>query len=229
MGSRPGESAVAWGMRITGLGGTVLLAPALALGLALGAACGDEDPGTSVDGAPSAADAQPGSEADAAPVADAGETTFGLTSASIEPGGVIPTAFTCQGANISPALAWSNPPAGTQAFALIFIDVSGNTFLHSAMWDIPVERLELPEDVDKVFQPTDVPGAKQPNSYAGPRGYAGPCPGTTHTYEFRLHAVNAATLGGLDQQSTRAQVVTAIEAASLGSVTLSASFDPNNP
>ena len=149
--------------------------------------------------------------------ADANSTAFALTSGSIQEGGVIPTQFTCQGDNISPALSWANPPANTQAFAVVFTDVTID-FLHSAIWNIPSDRFELPEDVEKVFAPTNVLGARQPNSYAGTRGYAGPCPGNPHTYAFRLHAVNVGTLSGLDQQSTRADVVTAIEAASIGSV-----------
>ena len=34
----------------------------------------------------------------------------------------IPAKYSCIGKNISPALTWSNPPAGTQSFALIVDD-----------------------------------------------------------------------------------------------------------
>lgn len=193
-----------------------------------GFACGGDDASKGVDAAPNFPDAQAGAVMDGGVGADANSTAFALTSVSIQEGGVIPTVFTCKGDNISPALVWGNPPAETQGFALVFTDVTID-FLHSAIWDIPMDRFDLPEDVEKVFAPTNVLGARQPESYAGNRGYAGPCPGNPHTYEFRLHAVNATTLIGLGQQSTRAEVVTAIEAASLGSVTLTASFDPNNP
>ena len=40
----------------------------------------------------------------------------------LPPGGTIPTQFTCSGENISPALAWSQPPADTQSFVLIVDD-----------------------------------------------------------------------------------------------------------
>ncbi len=193
----------------------------------LGLACSSDD-ASSADAAPSAIDGAVTIDADLPIEIDAALADFSLASTAIVQDGVIPTVYTCQGANISPPLSWANPPEGTQAFALVFKDLTID-FLHSAMWDIPVSTLALPEDVEQVFEPADVAGAKQPNSYAGTRGYAGPCPGNEHTYEFRLHAVDAATLSGLSNQSSRAQVVAAIEAASLGSVALSANFDPANP
>lgn len=199
----------------------------VAMGIAFVGACASDDNDVSVDAAQVASDATQGNADAKAEAIDAQAGEFQLTSNSIVEGGVIAIQFSCQGSNISPALAWANPPEGTQAFALVFKDLSID-FLHSAMWDIPVDRMELPEDVDKLFEPGDVPGAKQPNSYLNNvRGYAGPCPGEEHTYELRVHAVDAATLSGLGQQSTRAQVVAAIEAASLGSAALSASFNPN--
>jgi hypothetical protein len=208
--------------------GVCVLAAALCVG------CGGDDDDPAADAAAGSFDAAAGSfdggeGTDAAGATDARGAdagAFSITSTAYAEGGVIPTAHSCQGADISPALMWSNPPAGTMAFAIVFTDATTD-FLHSAIWDIPANRFELPEDVDKDYEPADVPGAKQPNNFWGDRGYAGPCPQQEHEYEHRLHAINVATLGGVGQQSTRAQVVAAVEAASLADVALTASFDPN--
>lgn len=164
-----------------------------------------------------------GNALDAANQTDGG--SFGIVSSAYLEGGVIPDLHSCASTNISPALMWGNAPAGTLSFGIVFLDTSTD-FLHSAIYDIPASVSELPENVEKVFEPSNVPGAKQPESYLRRRGYAGPCPGSTHTYEFRIHALNVANLGGLTEMSSRSDVVSAIEAASIGSTALTASFTP---
>jgi hypothetical protein len=56
------------------------------------------------------------------PVESDGPDSLGLTSSDIREGQEIPEKFTCNGANISPALSWSTPPAATKSFALILND-----------------------------------------------------------------------------------------------------------
>jgi phosphatidylethanolamine-binding protein (PEBP) family uncharacterized protein len=69
----------------------------------------------------------------------------------------------------------------------------------------------LPEDVDKVFEPPDVPGAKQPLAYDGAtRGYLGPCPGSVHTYQFALYPIDVNPLPGVTQSSSRNAVRNAL-------------------
>jgi Raf kinase inhibitor-like YbhB/YbcL family protein len=111
---------------------------------------------------------------------------------------------TCDGANTSPQLAWTNPPAGALSFAVVFTDNSNN-LIHSVIYDIPPTVTELPADVEKVFEPTDVPGAKQTRSFAGTLGYRGPCPPSLHTYEFALYALDIAALPNLTSNSTTMQ------------------------
>jgi phosphatidylethanolamine-binding protein (PEBP) family uncharacterized protein len=48
--------------------------------------------------------------------------TFQHKSSAFSNGGVIPTKFTCDGADDSPALSWNDPPVSTKAFALIMDD-----------------------------------------------------------------------------------------------------------
>ncbi len=205
--------------------GIALLATAFACGGGDDDGDGTQTPdaasGVTFDASQNTPDAMPTPTVDAMPAGN-----FTLTSTAYADGGVIPRGHSCQGDNISPALAWENPPAGTQSYALVFIDVSTN-FLHSVMWDIPMSNASLPEDVDQAFEPADVPGAKQARSYLGSRGYAGPCPGSEHNYEFRLHALNVETLSGLSQASTGSAAQSAIRAASIESAVLLGSFDPN--
>src|SRR5256885_11468996 len=54
-------------------------------------------------------------------------TTLFRSSSDISAGGPIAEAqvfngFGCKGGNVSPALSWSNPPAGTRSFALLMHD-----------------------------------------------------------------------------------------------------------
>lgn len=187
-------------------------------------ACGGDDGGAidaTFDGdsdAPSFVDAAPDAVADAAP-------TLVLTSATVTEGGVIPVAHSCRGANTSPALAWTGG-AGAASFAVVLTDRS-NDLVHSIIWDVPSTRADLPADVDKVAEPPDVPGAKQPLAYdARTRGYLGPCPGSTHTYEFKLYALDVATLPGANLSSTRAQLVPILDAHAIATATLTATFTP---
>ncbi len=204
------------------------------------AACGDDDGGGADahvhmhDGAANGADASGNADAannpaDAALI-DGSSGAFVLTSTSYMEGQFIPIKHTCQGANVSPPLAWTGAPSGTMAYALIFTDLDNGPsgFLHSIMWDIPVATTSLPEGVENAYEPSVPAGAKQTRGYNGStRGYLGPCPGSQHTYEMRLHAVNIATLPGLGTSTNMPTAKAAIENASLGSATLTGEFNPN--
>jgi len=47
---------------------------------------------------------------------------FAISSTSFHNGGDIAKKFTCEGDDVSPELSWTQPPAGTQTFALIADD-----------------------------------------------------------------------------------------------------------
>jgi len=152
--------------------------------------------------------------------------TFTLTSPSLTEGGVIAETFSCNGADTSPALAWTNPPAGTLSFAIVFRDVTF-PLIHSIIYDIPANVTSLPAGVEKVYAPTNVAGAHQTTAFDNTtRGYRGPCPGEMHTYEFAIYAINAAALPGATMSTTRAAANTAIQANNLGKATLSGTYTP---
>lgn len=157
---------------------------------------------------------------------------FTLTSMTITEGGVIPRTHACTqaaGMNLSPQLAWANPPAGTMSFAIVFTDIFSPTqpFVHSVIYDIPATLTGVPPDVEKVYAPTDVAGAHQTLGYNNTtRGYLGPCPNAMHTYEFALYALPTATLPGSNMGTTRAAAVTAIMANDLAVTKLTGTFTP---
>jgi phosphatidylethanolamine-binding protein (PEBP) family uncharacterized protein len=52
-------------------------------------------------------------------------TNFQLSSPAFVDGGKFPIEYTCDGASMSPALAWSGAPAGTKSFAITFDTLPG--------------------------------------------------------------------------------------------------------
>jgi Raf kinase inhibitor-like YbhB/YbcL family protein len=112
---------------------------------------------------------------------------FSLTSASFKPGTTIPRRHTCEGEDLSPPLAWSEPPAGTRSLALIVDDPDApvGTFTHWLAWGIDPGARALAES-----EGAPVEGR---NDF-GVVGYRGPCPPPghgRHRYVFRLHALEA--------------------------------------
>ena len=147
-----------------------------------------------------------------------------LSSTAFMEGEMIPEENACDGANISPDFAWTGgPPA--DSYAIVFTDLS-NGLIHWILWDVSSDTMALAADIDMGFAPADVPGAKQSLNYANQRVYAGPCPPNTHTYEFKLHAVDEYPLSGVDMGSSTMQLRTAIEAHSLASATLTGMYTP---
>ena len=52
----------------------------------------------------------------------------------------------CTGENISPALDWKNPPAGTKSFAIILIDTAGPLdVVHWFVYGLPPTKLGVKE------------------------------------------------------------------------------------
>ena len=72
-----------------------------------------------------------------------GVAEFALSSEAFTRGGEIPRRHTCDGDDVSPPLAWSDPPPGTRALALIVDDPDAPTgaFTHWLAWNIdPLAR-----------------------------------------------------------------------------------------
>lgn len=139
------------------------------------------------------------------PVESEGPDSLGLTSSDIRDGQQIPDKFTCNGANISPALGWSTPPAATRSFALILNDRNAplGSFVHWVIFDMPATTLALDGSVPAVGQLAN--GARQGRNDFDNFGYGGPCPGhSEHHYVFMLFALD--TKLNLPAGATRAQL-----------------------
>jgi len=117
---------------------------------------------------------------------------FAIASTSFPNGGDIPKKFTCDGADVSPELSWTEPPAGAQSFALIADDpdAPGGTWTHWVLFDVPPATTSLPEGVSKI---DELPGGeRQGRNDFRKIGYNGPCPppGKPHRYFFKLYALD---------------------------------------
>ena len=115
-----------------------------------------------------------------------------ITSPAFQPLGRIPKKHTGEAEDVSPALAWTQSPAGTKAFALVVHDPdaplvtpAGYGFVHWVLYNIPGSVTKLAEG-EKGY----LSGA---NSFGKP-GYGGPLPPENHGvhhYYFWLLALNA--------------------------------------
>ena len=99
-------------------------------------------------------------------------------------GGVIEARFTCDGEDISPALSWTAPPAGTVELALLVTDDDAGGFVHWAVAGIA-------PSASGVGEGAAIPGAIEGVTSFGETGWGGPCPPSgSHTYRFSLYALS---------------------------------------
>jgi Raf kinase inhibitor-like YbhB/YbcL family protein len=109
--------------------------------------------------------------------------------------GDIPNRYTCEGADTSPPLSWSDVPEGTKSFALIVDDPDApdpkaprTTWVHWVLYNLPATARELPEDVKRETLP---PGTKEGQNDWKRAGYGGPCPPIgRHRYFHKLYALD---------------------------------------
>lgn len=105
----------------------------------------------------------------------------------------IPAKYTGEGDDVSPALAWSKVPDGTQAFAVICHDpdaplVQNGTygFVHWVLYNLPAATTALAEGASE--------GTAGANDFGG-TGYGGPMPPEgdgVHHYYFWILALDKA-------------------------------------
>ncbi len=121
--------------------------------------------------------------------------TFSLVSSAFPQQGAIPSRHTCEGDDLSPPLAWSNPPAGTRSFALIVDDPDApdpraptTTWVHWVLYNLPATVRGLPEGMTEAQLPA---GTDQGRNDWGRTGYGGPCPPIgRHRYVHKLYALD---------------------------------------
>jgi Raf kinase inhibitor-like YbhB/YbcL family protein len=144
---------------------------------------------------------------------------FAITSPAFPPGGAIPAAHTCEGADTSPRLEWSGAPTATASFALVVDDPDAPdpakpkmTWVHWLLYNLPPNTDHLAEAVAAL--PT---GTLEGINDWKRAGYGGPCPPVgRHRYFFTLYALDT-TLPDLDSPTK-----TELEKAMSGHVLASA-------
>ena len=112
-----------------------------------------------------------------------------ISSPAFAPGGPIPVAYTGEGRDASPPLAWSGVPAGAKSLVLIVDDPDApdpaapkRVWVHWVLYDLPPAVTGLPEAV------ADLPaGTREGKNDWGRAGYGGPMPPVgRHRYFFKL-------------------------------------------
>jgi Raf kinase inhibitor-like YbhB/YbcL family protein len=148
----------------------------------------------------------------------AARAPFTLTSSAFANNGEIPAQYTCDGANISPALSWQNIPSDTESFALIVEDpdAPSKTWVHWIVFNIPHSVTHLDEGASTQSYKT---GTNDFNT----QSYGGPCPPSgTHHYKFTLYALD--TPLPIQSGVTKAQLVRAMQGHIVGEDILTGTY-----
>ena len=175
--------------------------------------------------APAAGQGQRAGGAPAAPAAP----PMTMTIAGFPDGGQIPVRFSqaqpgvAAGEGTSPAISWTNTPAGTRSFVLNMHDMevvrnkTSDDQAHWVVWNIPATATSLPEGVPKGSKLAD--GSFQISATGAMyRGPGAPANGPPHHYMFELYALDTTidVQPAADAFETRTNVMKAIQGHILG-------------
>jgi Raf kinase inhibitor-like YbhB/YbcL family protein len=111
-----------------------------------------------------------------------------IASPAFENNTNIPSKYTCDGENISPALLMSDVPEEAKSLALIVDDPdapAAGGFVHWVVLNIDPAQTKIEENS---FPQNSIVGTNS----AGQKAFASPCPPSgTHRYFFKLYALDA--------------------------------------
>lgn len=122
-------------------------------------------------------------------------TPMKIASTTFEHGAAIPARYTCDGADVSPPLAWTGIPAAAKSLALIVSDPDApdpaaprRIWVHWVLYDMPPATTALHEAIE----PAQLPRGTRAGSNDWARSpYGGPCPPVgRHRYLFTLYALD---------------------------------------
>ena len=160
-------------------------------------------------------------------------TGMTLTSPDFADGEPLPRvhAYTGEGENRPPRLAWSNLPAGTVELALVVDDPDAprpEPWVHDVLYNIPVDaapdalvlRGALVDSARRFMPGTNSWGAQE---WGGPF----PPPGAPHRYVFTLYALD--TVLELQPGATKEQLLQAMDGHVLGTAVLTGTYQREQP
>lgn len=113
-------------------------------------------------------------------------SSMSLKSPAFEPGGKIPSLYTCDGSDISPPFLLSGIPEGTAELLLM---ITNTTDLVTTNWIVA----KIPPTTTSFEAGRPPSAAVQIPTSAGTPNYTGPCPELKSTYDFSLYAFDKPT------------------------------------
>ncbi len=126
----------------------------------------------------------------------------------------------CGGENISPPIAWANPPANTKSFALMLLDpdgLLGQGVVHWIGYGIPGSAAGLAEgDMTRAGKFVGGKGTRNNANYIGPCPPVGDSP---HHYIFTVVATDLEP-SALKADMTRDELMAALKGHSLGGASI---------
>ncbi|MHB9858318.1 YbhB/YbcL family Raf kinase inhibitor-like protein [Streptomyces sp. YIM S03343] len=192
--------------------GSVTAMVALMIAPALMAGCADSGDGGGANGGDSSASS-------AAPSPTAARRITVSSSAFAEDG-TVPRRHTCDGADVSPPLAFSGVPEGAAGLTVLVEDPDAprGTFTHWLLWDADPHETRWAAG-------TAPRGAVQGRNGFGKNSYGGPCPprgSAPHHYVFTVYATDRAL--GLAPGASADTLKRALEGHVLASGTLTGRY-----
>jgi len=154
-----------------------------------------------------------------------------LTSSAFKPGDKIPSKYTCEGADVSPPLAFGGVPEGTKSLAFLMDDPDApdpkapkRVWAHWLVYNLPPDSQGLPEDASRTGLPK---GAVTGLSDRKQAAYHGPCPPIgRHRYFHKLYALDI-TLP--PNALTKAELEAAMKGHILAQAELMATYQKGDP
>lgn len=148
--------------------------------------------------------------------------TLTAESTAFTNNGTLPAKFTCDGASISPPIAWKGVPTGTKSFAVVMhhIPPTGDNHVYMLLYNIPSSVSSLAEKSANL-------GLFGVNTVNGKTEYSPPCsqgPGAKQ-YVMTVYALSAEPVLGVAQTKvTRDILLAAINKTTLGTAVMNVSY-----
>ncbi len=159
---------------------------------------------------------------------------FKLTIPGASDGGALSLAqvynsFGCEGSNLSPALTWGTPPAGTQSLAVTVFDPdapTGSGWWHWTVANIPATEKGLKANAGDPTAGTLPAAATMGRTDYGVAAFGGACPpqgDKPHRYQFTVWALKTPNMP-VNEQTSGAMAGYMINRNALASSTITLTY-----